>query len=125
MNKQDLIKAFPAISPVAIQERDGEYVIVGKFCIVAPLGGDQWDLWLCNPKDLAQGLTTRKLRILLEKLRLNAAFTVLDGEAYANLQGTALIENNLDLLGIRKKRQLSEEHRQKLRLQMKALKNAA
>ena len=114
MTKSELLQIFPAISPTAIQERDAEYVIFGKFCIVASLGRNEWDLWICNPKDITKGLTTRKIRILLRKLWQEASFTELTGETYAQVQGTDLISNNLDLLGIRKKRQLSEDQLQKM-----------
>ena len=114
MTKFELVQIFPKISPTAIKERDGEIVIIGKFCIVASLGGNQWDLWICNPKDITKGLTTRKIRILLRNLAQEASFTELTGETYTNLQGADLISNNLDLLGIRKKRQLSEDQLQKM-----------
>lgn len=114
MNKSELSQAFPTISPTAIQERDGEFVIVGKFCLIATLGGDRWDVWLCNPKDISKGLSTRKLNVLLEKLQQEEGFTALNGEAYAQVQGKELVENNLDLLGIRKRMQLSEERRKAL-----------
>jgi len=122
MKKSELVAAFPAISSTAIQERDGEYVIVGKFCIITSQGGGRCDVWLCNSKDLAEGLSTRKLNILLKKLRLKEGFTVLDGEAYAHCRGKKLIENNLKLLGIRKRRQITEKSRKKLVEQARKLK---
>jgi len=114
LNKSELIQSFPMISPTAIQERDGEFVIIGKFCLIASLGGNRWDVWLCNPKNLIKGLSTRKLNVLLENLQQEAGFTVLVGEAYTKVQGTELIENNLDLMGIRKRRQITEERRKAL-----------
>ena len=121
MNKSELIQSLPTISPTAIQERDGEYVIVGKFCLIASLGGNRWDVWLCNPKDFSKGLSARKLNILLKNLRQEAGFTVLNGEAYAKVQGKDLIENNLDLLGIRKLGKITEERRKALVEQLKKL----
>lgn len=118
--KTELYEVFQGkISKTAICFVDTEYRIVGKFCFIAPVGRGEWGLWLCNPKNLAKGLSTRKLAFLLAQLPQEAAFTKLNGEAYATLQGVDLILNNLNLFGIKKRRRLSEAQRRKAMANLK------
>jgi len=113
MNKQELFNAFnQKISLKSIVRRDDEYVIQGKFCIIAPTGKNRWNIWICNPDDLYNGLGQRKVRNIAAKLFKSAVgmtFTELTGEGYGVVAGTKLILQNLKLLGIRKKRQVSPE----------------
>lgn len=113
MKKSQLIKTFPTVAESAIQKKGEEWLIVGKYGVVAHLRGDYWDLWIGNPDDLRKGLSKRKHNAILKKLRKEATFTELENEAYATLEGTELIENNLDLIGIKRRRQLSQEDRER------------
>ncbi len=134
MTKNDLLKTFPTISPSAIKVIDDEYEIVGKFCRIIMFDNGQIDLWLCDPSCMAEGLSKRKLNSLVSALEVPVEstfrdkvtkpipFNVLEGEAWINLDLPDLILNNLKLLGIRKKRELTATQKQSLveRLQGKA-----
>ena len=111
MTKQEIFDAFSgAISKTAIVDLDGEYVIRGRWCIIAN-EGDLWDIWLCNPKDIVNGLGARKLTNLVGHLNslVEWPFRELNGEAYTKVAGTALISASLRLLGIKKKRHMSQD----------------
>jgi len=134
MTKDDLLKTFPTVAPSAIKKIGDEYEIVGKFCRVIMFDDGQIDLWLCNPTDMFNGLSKRKLNSLVSALEVpvestfndtttkSISFNVLDGEAWINLDLSDLILENLKLLGIRKKRELTPTQKQSLveRLQVKA-----
>ncbi len=114
MTKDDLLKIFPTVAPSAIKKIDDEYEIVGKFCRVIMFDDGTIDLWLCNPTDMFNGLSKRKLNSLVYALEVPVestfndtttkpiSFSVLDGEAWINLDLPDLILENLKLLGIRK-----------------------
>jgi len=134
MTKDDLLKIFPTVAPSAIKKIGDEYEIVGKFCRVIMFDDGTIDLWLCNPTDMFNGLSKRKLNSLVSALEVpvestfndtttkSISFNVLDGEAWINLDLPDLILENLKLLGIRKKRELTFIQKQSLieRLQEKA-----
>ena len=107
MRKQDIFDAFKGqISKIAIVNRDGEFVLQGKFCVVSPIE-DRWDIWLCKPKDIAAGLSARKLQSLIRRLdlaSLEGGFTELDGEAWFRVFSTDFVLQNLPVLGIRRKK---------------------
>ena len=133
MTKNDLLRTFPTVSPSVIKKIDDEYEIVGKYCRIIMFDDWQIDLWLCNPTNMAKGLSKRKLNSLVsalevpvestfsDKVSKSISFNVLEGEAWINLDLPDLILNNLKLLGIRKKRELSSAQKKSLveRLQVK------
>jgi len=126
MTKNDLLKTFPTVSPSAIKIIDDEYEIVGKFCRIIMFDEWQIDLWLCNPTNMVKGLSKRKLNSLVSVLEVPVEstfndqvtkpipFSVLEGEAWINLDLPDLILNNLKLLGIRKRRELTYIQKQSL-----------
>jgi len=126
MTKNDLLETFPTVSPSAIKKIDDEYEIVGKFCRIIMFDEWQIDLWLCNPTNMAKGLSKRKLNNLVSALEVPVEstfndqvtkpipFNVLEGEAWINLDLPDLILNNLKLLGIRKRRELTSIQKQSL-----------
>ena len=134
MTKNDLLKTFPTVSPSAIKLIDDEYEIVGKFCRIIMFDDGRIDLWLCDPSCMAEGLSKRKLNSLVsalevpvestfsDKVTKSIPFNVLEGEAWVNLDLPDLILNNLKLLGIRKKRELTALQKQSLieKIQWKA-----
>ena len=106
----------------AVQNVDGEWLVVGKFCQVAPLADGQWDVWLCNPKNLTKGLSTQRINKIIFELGLDASFvTRLDREAIIRPVSTDLLLTSRVLLGIAKKRQLTEEQMQGLVQRMKQI----
>ena len=126
MTKNDLLKIFPTVSPSAIKVIDDEYEIIGKFCRIIMFDDWRIDLWLCNPSNMVKGLSKRKLNSLVSALEVPVEsafrdkvtkpipFNVLEGEAWINLDLPDLILNNLKLLGIRKKRELTAIQKQSL-----------
>ena len=118
MNQSQLFDAFKGrISKTAIRKVDDEWRIVGKFCFVTKDDdGDVWDIWICSPSNLSAGLGRRKLKHILSGFNLptGEGFYEATGEAWGKVRGTGIILQNLDLLGIRKKRQLSDAQRIKL-----------
>jgi hypothetical protein len=118
MNKKELFNAFEQkISLKSIVKRNDEYVIVGKFCVIAPLGENRFDVWVCNPNDLYNGLGQRKVSNIAAKLFKSPCigeFTELTGEGWGVVAGTEIILQNLKLLGIKKKRVDSPETVEKM-----------
>ena|SRR3990167_3241010 len=99
------------ISRTAIIDRDGEYVIQGKYCIAAPEEGGIFDVFICNPKNMAAGLGQKRVRNMLRawKTSVGTTFRELTGEAWAKVAGTDEILANAAILGIRRKRKISPE----------------
>ena len=116
------------ISQKCITFDGSEWGITGRFCRITPLDGIYWDLWLCNPKKIADGLSQRmvtsKIAVLEEKSPQKLHFTVLTGEAYTQGATKELILETLSLLGIPRKRRVSEEQRHKLAARLKELRAA-
>jgi hypothetical protein len=134
MNKQQLFDALGGVvSKTAIVNRDGRYAVRGKYAIVTPNEApDSFDVWVCNPADIAAGLGTRAVRFRMaairEKARLigpygrqldsdesepESACVELDGEAYFPSVPAAVVTACLTELGIRRKRTVSPETIQK------------
>ena len=112
MTKSEIYEAFDQkISKVAIVERDGNYVIQVKWSIIERVD-DLLDVFICNPNDMTKGLSQRKVNSMISHLKTPppAPFKVLTGEAWTQVASKDFILQNLDLLGIRKKRQYSDEH---------------
>ena len=115
--KAYISKSFPDVSSASIKCIDDEWMIVGKFCQVTPMKPGVWDLFICNPQNLYDGLGQRKVNYIARELKkslLNRTLTICDGEAFVTLHGTEVISQNLKLLGIKKKRVDSPETREKL-----------
>lgn len=124
MTQSEIYHAFNGrISKKAIQLIDDEWRIVGKWCYVTQDNQTTWDIWICNPADLCQGLGQRKVRNILSGLNscTGEAFHELTGEAWGKVRGTEIILRNLDLLGIRKKRVISEQQRKALAERLKSV----
>ncbi len=129
MNKHEIFNAFDQkISLKSIVRRDDEYVIQGKFCVIAPTGKNRWNIWICNPDDLYSGLGIRKVRNIcaeLEKSEGCGAVRELTGEADVVVRGTAVILDNLRILGIRKKQTYSPETLAAMQDRMTAMRKEA
>jgi hypothetical protein len=118
MNKKELFNAFDQrISEKSIVERNDEFVIQGKFCVIAPIGNNKFDIWICNPDDPYKGLGQRKVCNIaanLFKSPCKSELTELTGEGWGVVAGTEIILQNLKLLGIKKKRMDSPESFEKM-----------
>lgn len=113
MNKEKLYQFFEEkISKSAIQKRDNDWIISGKWSIVSVWDDGLIDIWLCDAKNLPLGmLGERKLTNIitgLEKISVKSVFHRLTGEAYTQTLDKEVVLLNLNLLGIRRKRQVSK-----------------
>ena len=129
MNKKQITKSFDnKIAPRCIRYDGCEWGITGKYCRITPLDGERWDLWLCNAENIEEGLRPRRLsniiRILSEKMPATGLFRELTGEAYTQHASTELILNNLALLGIFRKKQISAAQRALLVARLRELRAA-
>ena len=118
-NKSELFNYFDQkISQKCITHDGSEWGISGKYCRITPIDGTKWDLWLRYPAEISKGLGTRRLNriisVLSEKMPSGSPFAKLTGEAYTRVASKDLVLNNLNLLGIRRKRIVSEKQRQAL-----------
>lgn len=128
LTKKQIFEAFEGkIAKSAIQRIDGEWQIVGKFYRVSRLG-NSWDVFVCNPSDLYNGLSQRKVSNIVEKLGkfpVNRGFTVLNGEAFSQDVPRETILKCLFILGIRKSRLISPEQKAALTERLKKVRRAA
>lgn len=90
---------------------DDEPTIVGKWCRCTYLDHGLWDVWLCNPENIAAGLTVRKVRSIHAQITQNSRgpgpFRELTGEGvYLGMPTDVLILNRI-VLGIPKRRAVS------------------
>lgn len=118
MTKSEIYNFFDRkISKLAIQQIDGEWKVVGKWCRVGFDDDGTIDIRLCNPNDIAKGLGQRKLKIMLKGFKSPAktTFRELTGEAYTKTQDKQDVLENLRLLGIRKKRRVTDRQLLELR----------
>lgn len=106
------------VSSSAFQVIDGESRIVGKFAQIALMDDGSFDIWIIKPG--LEPLSTRKLHSIIKGFPQEASFTILTGEAFARVRDKGVILKRLSLLGIRKKRKLSPEAKEKLVLRLKA-----
>ena len=111
------------ISKTAIKDWDdnGEYCVVGKYCIVSLEFNGVIDVWLCNPADLNSGLGQKAVRNRLSAFKSYVTSTVseLTGEGWVKTKDKNLVLDNLSLLGIRKQRQYSPETRKAMAERLK------
>ncbi len=124
MNKSELYSFFDGqISRSAIRQRYDEWVIQGKYCIIA-VEDNLIDIWLCNPQNISQGLGTRSIKNRLDALKSPSTTLVreLTGEGIVRTRCKQDVLTNLKLLGIRKARRVSEAQRQDFidRMQIKS-----
>lgn len=149
--KSEILSVLP-VSPVSLTRQwpldgscaagcalDPEWAVVGKYCRITPVPGS-WDVWLCNPRDLAAGLSSRKLTSMLKAIADKAdpsnaphspknalkvgGWTMLDGEAYSRGLSADTIARCLRNLGIRRKRAMSEEQRKLATERLRAMREA-
>jgi hypothetical protein len=109
------------ISSTAFKLIDGESTIVGKWCRLTLDDDGVFDVWICNPDDLYSGLGVRKVRNIISRLNSPAGspFHELTGEAWGKVRDKEIILQSLHLLGIRKRRRVSDERRKSMALQLK------
>lgn len=129
MTKNEMFDAFDGVLTNAnmVPESSGDYILHGKFCIIAPIGNDLWDVWVCNAKDLRKGLGERKVTNILDvfgSAYQEGTLIRLTGEAHGIVAGTEKILGNSKLLGLKRKRQLSPESLEKARARMITLRKS-
>jgi len=109
----NLRQLFPNVSNLAFKTVDDQPCIVGKFAEISIIEGDGcMDVWLITPD--RQPIGTRKLNNLCNEAVAQypeANIARLDGEAHYKC--SEIPEKLLRSFGIRIKRKMSEEQRQK------------
>ena len=112
--RREIIEALNGrISPVCVVRRDGEWVVQGKFCIISRCEDGNWDIWVCDPKNLYGRLHPRSVTNRVNKLKNHAekgSLIELGGEAWMAVSSIDFIIQDptlCRLLGIRRKKQLS------------------
>lgn len=117
MTKSELKAAFGGkISSSAIKDTwsgmPDEPFIQGKWCRVSPAEDGSWDVFICNPADVAAGLTMHRVNSVIRRIEelhgkpLNVH--IYDGEASLTLSTEGVLAC-LKPLGIRRARVMSEE----------------
>jgi len=106
------------VSSGAFHVIDGETRIVGKFAQISMLENGWFDIWVVGPG--LEPISTRKLNCIMKMFPQEVKFTVLTGEAYTQVRDKNIVLKTLSLLGIKKKRRLSLETREKLITQLEA-----
>lgn len=101
------------VSSSAFRVIDGEERMVGKFGEVSVLDDGLYDIWLIGRG--MKPLSKRKLRSIIGKFPQGARFTELTGEAFTQVGATNAIIKSLSLLGIKRKRVLTEAAKEALR----------
>ena len=109
------------VSSVAFKVIDGELNIIGKWCRITLEDNGGFDVWICNTADIQKGLGAQKVRNVISRLNSPAGspFHELTGEAWGEVKDKEIILKNLPLLGIRKKRRVSDEQRKQMSEQLK------
>ena len=99
------------ISKTAIKQCDDEWRVVGKWCYVALMENGWIDVWICNPKDLTNGLGQRKVNNIDSRLNPSMYERVerANGENWYQTRDKNFVLLNLGIFGIRKKKQMSPE----------------
>lgn len=113
MNKQQIFDAFDGfLSMKNIVNRDGEFNLVGKYCVISPLEDGNWDVWLCNPSNLSEGLGTGRINNLVALFSTSSSvWRKLTGEADTQLPLEDLkpvLLGNHARFGLKKKQVYSE-----------------
>ena len=108
------------VSSSAYKKVDGEIKIIGKNGEVT-LMDDEFDIFIIRPK--LQPHSERMLSSLIKKLPSNLRVTRLNGEAYLKCKDVELVREMFPILGIRKRKTLSNDVRERLSKNMKAIRN--
>lgn len=91
----------------AIRKIDEEWTVVGRFCRCVYNGDETWDVWLCNPDNLAQGLSERKVSAIYgriaDKCPDAGPFRRLTGEGIYPSMPTETFLLSASFLGIRRR----------------------
>jgi len=97
---------------------EDEWAVVGKYCRITQLNEDNletWDVFICDPQNMHFGLSERKLKAMIrgleDRIGRDPCVTMYDGEAGC-LMSTDEILKCLDILGIRKAREVSESQKE-------------
>jgi hypothetical protein len=96
-----------------------QYQVVGKYCIISLEGTEEepiLDIWLTN---LTKSLSPRKITFMVSLFDNVLLWNILEGEAIAKTFDMDFIIRNRTVLGIRKKKILTEDQLNQLKLMRK------
>lgn len=98
-------KSFAVNAYVSV---DDEWIVQGKYCRCAYVGNNRWDVWVCNPSDIASGLSQRKVSAIVSRIAeitpCTGTFHELTGEGYYPTMSTEALLQSMAPLGIFKRR---------------------
>jgi hypothetical protein len=118
LRKQDLDALTDnRISRLCYQQEYDDLYVVGKYSKSTYNGDGTWDVWLCNPTDIAAGLGQKAAfmaRAIASSTMEAGPFTRLDGEGYYRAMPTATFLESLQILGVRRRKKFSDAHKAKL-----------
>ena len=120
MNLRDLFQND--VASTAFKIVDGEKRIIGKFGQLSIVDG-VFDIWFVG-LDFSP-LSTLRLNSAAKKLGKEADIHMLTGEMWLQTADLALARKAISLLGIKKKRQYSEETKKRLRERLAKVRNAS
>lgn len=107
-------------------EYDDEWFLWGKWSRSDLMRDGNWSVWICNTKDLAEGLSNRKVSSVLKKLHeLAGDFTetLYEGEAAVTLTTDQLLLG-LSALGVKRAPRVSPEQRERAIARMRTVRQA-
>ena len=121
MTKAEMMKLFPNFSPrraFKVFEANGDetgYELFGKHVRVSVDDDGVWDVYICNAKDMAAGLTQHRTNALARLAPKGHEVTILDRECWWRSQDLSLVRAWLEVhrgrLGISKRRTVPENAR--------------
>jgi len=84
MEKREILAAFDGkFSPRSVQWKDGAWRIHGKYVDIEPLPDGNWDVYVHNRENPAEGLGNRRVKHILNLFsRQGARPHPMDGEGY-------------------------------------------
>jgi len=119
-SKAALFRMFKGnLSSGAVQKRDGQAAIVGRHVVIHK-EGRLLDVWLCNTRNMAAGLSGKMLNSRMELLKDIGDWHTANGEAWVKCRNPLLLVPFFKQLGVRRKRVLSEDTKAAMSARAKA-----
>ena len=99
-------------SAIRYWDDNGEFCVIGKFCVVSLEPNGVIDVWICDPAYPNAGLGQKAVKNRLRAFERydTIAVSELTGEGWVKTKDKDLVLRNLKLLGIRKRAKRSPEN---------------
>lgn len=116
--KQDFADDF---SSSAFGHMSGDPAIIGKWGSITQLDDGTYDAWFHDVTDFTGSLSGRRLANIERECRSTDGFVRLTGEGYTQGKGRDFVLRMAVLAGVKRKRRMSSESRQRASERMKRL----